>query len=265
MKLRSIISTVAATVAVGAMATTDYNASKSFARLPVSGAPASAIIALPFSGCGDAVEGSIYVTNLVQTTNLENGDTLMHFNGTKWDAWEISGGAWRSIATSTNAAGVTVSPPASEVAINCGEACWLTRKTPSNTFYLYGQVNENKRSVTVAAGTGTKPTYTIVGCPWETGSFDVTTIVGDDGDTVLLMDSTSANASKKIEYTYTGGAWKKKSYTEGAGVTIGGITIPSSGTETYVALGEGDPKTVPAGLGFMYGRKANTTLTINWN
>ena len=264
MKLRSIIRTVAATVAVGAMAT-DYTAGNTFARLPVSGAPASAIIALPFSGCGDAVEGSIYVTNLVQTTNLENGDTLMHFNGTKWDAWEINGGAWRSIATSTTAAGVTVSPPASAVAINCGEACWLNRKTPSNTFYLYGQVNATKKSVTVAAGNGTKPTYTIVGCPWEVGSFDVTTIAGGDGDTVLLMDSTAGNESKKVEYTYMNGGWKKKSYTSGSGVTIGGITIPSSGSETYEALGAGDPKTVSPGLGFMYGRKADSTLTITWN
>jgi len=257
MKLRSIISTVAATVAVGAMATANYDAGNTFARLPVSGAPASAIIALPFSGCGMA-EGSIYVTNLVMTTNLEAGDTLMHFNGTKWDAWEIIGGEWRSIATSTNAAGVTVSPPASEVAINCGEACWLNRKTPSNTFYLYGQVNSTKRSVTVAAGTGTKPTYTIVGCPYEAGDFNVSSIAGAEGDSVILMSST--DASGKVEYVYTSGAWKKW------GVTKAATGFPNFAPAEYgyVALSESEG-VVPAGCGFMYGRKAASTLTINWN
>lgn len=259
MKLRSIISTVAATVAVGAMATTNYDAGNMFARLPVSGAPASAIIALPFSGCGMA-EGSIYVTNLVLTTNLETGDTLMHFNGTKWDAWEISGGEWRSIATSTTAAGVTVSPPASEVAINCGEACWLNRKTPSTTFYLYGQVNATKKSVTVAAGNGTKPTYTIVGCPWEGESFDIKSITNAaDGDTVLLMDS--SNASGKVEYKYssTNGRWEKES----GSASTGTFPVFTPTTPTWVAL-EPSEGIVPAGLGFMYGRKANSTLTINW-
>lgn len=261
MKLRSIISTVAATVAIGAMAT-DYTAGNTFARLPVSGAPASAIIALPFSGCGMA-EGSIYVTNLVLTTNLETGDTLMHFNGTKWDAWEISGGEWRSIATSTTAAGVTVSPPASEVAINCGEACWLNRKTPSNTFYLYGQVNAAKTPVTVAAGTGTTPTYTIVGCPYEAGDFNVSSIAGAEGDTVVLMSNAEGNKAGRVEYTYTNSAWRVyKQTTPASGSPFAPGYTPAVNDWVEVSASEA---TVPAGCGFMYGRKKNETLTINWN
>lgn len=254
MKLRSIIfgSAVAAAATASALTTTN-----TFARLPVTADFASTIIALPFSGCGMA-EGSIYVTNLVMTTNLENGDTLLHKNGNKWDAWEISGGNWRALATSTNASGVTVSAPASEVAINCGEACWLNRKTPSNTFYLYGQVNAAKTPVTVAAGTGTKPTYTIVGCPYEAGDFNVSSIVGAEGDCVILMSST--DASGKVEYVYTSGAWKKW------GVTKAATGFPNFAPAEYgyVAL-SGSEGVVPAGCGFMYGRKAASTLTINWN
>lgn len=254
MKLRSIIfgSAVAAAATASALTTTN-----TFARLPVTADFASTIIALPFSGCGMA-EGSIYVTNLVMTTNLEDGDTLLHYNGTKWDAWEISSGNWRSLATSTTASGVTVSAPASEVAINCGEACWLNRKTPSNTFYLYGQVNAAKTPVTVAAGTGTKPVYTIVGCPYEAGSFNVSSITGDEGDSVILMSS--ADASGKVEYVYTDGAWKKW------GVTKAATGFPNFAPAEYgyVAL-SGSEGVVPAGCGFMYGRKAASTLTINWN
>ena len=265
MKLRSIISTVTATLAVGAMATADYSAGNMFARLPVSGAPASAIIALPFSGCGEPTM-EIYVTNLVMTTNLDAGDTLLYKDdGGTWRGWQInSSHEWESIATSDPRTGISVTPPAEQFKIVCGKACWLNRQTPSKTFYLYGQVNASKTNVTVAAGTASGPTYTIVGCPWETGTFNVTTIVGSEGDTVLLMDSSSGNKSGKIEYTYHNNAWMKKTYTSGSGVTIGTITIPSSGTEVYEEVGSGDPKTVPAGLGFMYGRKATSPLMIQW-
>lgn len=258
MKLRSIICVSAAAAAVSASALTGNN---TFARLPVAGAPASAIIALPFSGCGDATEGSIYVTNLVMTTNLENGDTLLHKNGNKWDAWEISGGKWVSIASSSQASGVTVSAPASEVAINCGEACWLNRNTPANTFYLYGQVNSTKKSVTIPAGNGTTPTYTIVGCPWEVGSFDVTTIAGADGDTILCM---ADNDAGKVEYRCDGGVWKT------ATTTTREVTVPKflgggTSTITDTVWSAAGAVNVPAGLGFMYGRKAASALTINWN
>lgn len=255
MKLRSIIfgSAVAAAATASALTTTN-----TFARLPVTANFASTIIALPFSGCGMA-EGSIYVTNLVMTTNLQNGDTLLYKDGSTWYAWEISGGNWVSVSAATQASfKPTVTPPASEVALACGTACWLNRATPSNTFYLYGQVNAAKTPVTVAAGTGTKPTYTIVGCPYEAGDFNVSSIAGAEGDSVILMSST--DASGKVEYVYTSGAWKKW------GVTKAATGFPNFAPAEYgyVAL-SGSEGVVPAGCGFMYGRKAASTLTINWN
>ena len=253
MKPRSIICASVLAMGVTASALTTTN---TFARLPVESPYASTIIALPFSGCGMA-EGSIYVTNLVMTANLEAGDTLLYYNGTKWDAWEIVGGNWSSIATSTKVNGVNVTPPASEVAIACGKACWLNRKTPSNKFYLYGQVNAAKTDVEVAAGTGSTPTYTIVGCPYEAGTFDIKNIVGEEGDTILLM---ATNAAGKVEYTYKDHAWRKYVQTAPASGAFPQFTPANYGWE---ALGASDGL-VPAGCGFMYGRKADSSLTITW-
>ena len=253
MKLRSIIfgSAVAAAATASALQTVN-----TFARLPVTSPYASTIIALPFSGCGMA-EGSIYVTNLVMTTNLENGDTLLYKDGSNWKAWEISGGEWIGVTTSTKKGGVTVTPNASAFAIDCGKACWLNRKTPSNTFYLYGQVNAEKTDVAVAVGNGTKPAYTIVGCPYEAGEFDIRNINGAlNGDTVLLMAN---NAEGKVEYKYVSGAWKKESSTPATG------SFPNftPGTSEWVDLDSSEGK-VPAGCGFMYGRLSSTPLTITW-
>jgi len=262
MKLRSIISTVAATVAVGAMAT-DYTAGNTFARLPVTANYASTIVALPFSGCGMA-EGSIYVTNLVMTTNLDEGDTLMHFNGTTWDAWEIDDkGKWRGLNTSTTAGGLAVTAPASEVAINCGEACWLTRKTPSNKFYLYGQVNAAKTDVTVKSS-ASKVLYTIVGCPYEAGDFDITGITGAaPGDTIQCMAN---NEKGYVEYLYTNSNWCAAQTTVTSSklpaVLGGGETAVTNTTWTAISAGT---VRVPAGCGFMYGRAKNAgNLSITW-
>ena len=260
MKLRSIIFGSAVAVAATASALTTTN---TFARLPVTANYASTIIALPFSGCGMA-EGSIYVTNLVMTTNLEKGDTLLYKDGSSWKAWEIdASGKWVGVTTST-AGGVSVTPPASEVALACGTACWLNRQTPSNTFYLYGQVNAAKTPVTVAAGTGTKPTYTIVGCPYEAGDFNVKGITGAEGDTVVLMSNAEGNKAGRVEYTYTNTAWrvyKETTPASGSSPFAPGYT-PAVSDWVEVSASEA---TVPAGCGFMYGRKKNETLTINWN
>ena len=209
-------------------------------------------------------EGSIYVTNLVMTTNLQDGDTLLYKDGSTWYAWEISGGNWVSVSAATQESfKPTVTPPASEVALACGTACWLNRATPSNTFYLYGQVNAAKTPVTVAAGTGTKPTYTIVGCPYEAGDFNVKGITGAEGDTVVLMSNAEGNKAGRVEYTYTNSAWRVyKQTTPASGSPFAPGYTPAVNDWVEVSASEA---TVPAGCGFMYGRKKNETLTINWN
>ena len=271
MRLHSIICVSAiAAIAATASATTDYySAPNTFCRLAVASSKASTIVAIPFSNCGGA-EGQIFVTNLVMTTGLAVDDTLLYNDGTGWYAWEIKnvGGqnVWQSVDTSTKKGGVNVTSAAGVTTLDCGRACWLVRgdTSKSNPIYLYGQVNSAKTDVTIAAGDGSKPTYTIVACPSEAADFNITTIAGYEGDTVILPSATDIG---KIEYKYTGGAWKKPTAVAGDTVTLpdwlGGGTTTVTNT-VWAALEAGDVKTVPAGTGFMYGRVKNEALTLTW-
>ena len=261
MKLRSIICASAAAAAMVASAGT-VTAGNTFARLPVSSTFESTIIALPFSGCGED-QMQIYVTNLVQTTNLTDGDTLLWKNASgTWYAWEFNGTAWAAVRTAT-VNGSDVTTPANETAIPCGQACWLNRQNAASqpVFYLYGQVNTSKRSVEVAAGTGTQPTYTIVGYPYEAAPLNLATWTGGNvGDTILVPESGNNFGYK--EYRRGASKWQVSTPTYSTKIN------PRTKKETTVITGytyADTSDTIAAGLGFMYGRLANSALTLNWN
>ena len=261
MKLRSIICASAAAAAMVASATT-VNGGNTFARLPGSSTFESTIIALPFSGCGED-QMQIYVTNLVQTTNLTDGDTLLWKNASgDWIGWEFDGTKWVAIRTANQTA-YNAGQPANETAIPCGQACWLNRSNAATkpVFYLYGQVNTSKRSVEVAAGTGTQPTYTIVGYPYEAAPLDLATWTGgNEGDTILVPESGNNFGYK--EYRRGASKWQVSTPTKTK------KTNPRTGKTTTVVTGytyEDTSDTIAAGLGFMYGRLANSALTLNWN
>jgi len=262
MKLRSIICASAAAAAIAAGATV-VESSTTFARVAVDSNFAASLISIPLNGCGNADENpAIYVTNLVMTTNLAEGDTLLWKHSGNWYAWDIDNeGKWRSISTSGKT-GQTLSTLANETAIPCGEACWLYRATPSNKIYLYGQVNKQKRSVQVAAGGANGPSYTIVGCPVETNFY----LAGwapsgiQNGDSILLP---ADNEKGTIEYRYNSG-WKK-SYQQ-----VETVINPRTGASsevtntTWTAIGASEV-VIPGGCGFMYGRaKGKTAYELTW-
>ena len=257
MKFRSLICISAIAAASAAFA---LNGTNTFARLKVNSSFSSTIIALPFSGCGEA-EMEIYVTNLVQTTNLSTGDTLLWKNASgDWLGWEFDGTKWAAISTA-NQTTYNAGCPAEETAIPCGQACWLNRSSTTNPFYLYGQVNNSKRSVSVTRGTGTKPTYTIVGYPYEAAPLNLATWTGgEEGDTILVPESGNNFGYK--EYRRGASKWQVSTPTTET------RTNPRTGKTTTVVTGytyTDTTDTIAAGLGFMYGRLANSDLTLNWN
>lgn len=258
MKLRSLICVSAVAAAMSAAATTTVTSGNTFCRFPVTSGFTNTIIALPFSGCGES-QMQIYVTNLVMTANLSNGDTLLWKSGSQWYGWEISGGNWVPIATANQTAwnaGVL----AEETAIPCGQACWLNRSNTAQPFYLYGQVNTNLAAVTVAAGTGSTPTYTLIGYPTEQTALDLSAWnKGNNGDVIVVPAS---NAQGYKEYCRVDDAWKTKSVsTSTQTITRNGRTKTVTTTSvSYVATTSED--TIAPGLGFMYGRLAASALEL---
>ena len=271
MKLRSIICASAVAAAMAASATVTVTGGNTFARLPVTTSYTNSIIAIPFSGCGESGT-QIFVTNLVQTTNLAQGDTLMYKEGNNWYAWEINAsGNWQALATteSTTVGGVTFTPSANATALACGKACWLYRSNPSATVYLYGQTNGVLPSVEIAAGTSSAMTYTIVGYPNEAAALDLATwhpANATNGD-LLIIPATGATGQKT--YKYNGSAWTKKTASTSTSMTnpfakIGGASNTVT-TYTDTPITEVGTETIPAGCGFMYGRSKNAAaFTLAW-
>ena len=266
MKLRSLIC-VSAVAAVSAAFALDGG--NTFARLKVASDVKDSIIAIPFAGCGEST-AEIYVTNLVMTTGLANGDTLMYNNGSAWYAWEIQGasggtaGHWVGVSTSSKTT-QTLATPAEEFKVACGKACWLLRST-TGSYYLYGQVTNVLQGVTVAGATsGNAVAYTIIAKPSESTPLDLNTWKGaatgiGNGDMLLVPDSSKATG--QVTYKYNGSAWTAATLTT-TSVTNARTKVVSEVTNTtWTAITSS--VTIPAGKGFMYGRKNTEGATLAW-
>lgn len=256
MKLRSLICVSAVAAASAAFALDGGN---TFARLKVTSDLENSIIAIPLAGCGET-DAKIYVTNLVMTTGLSAGDTLMYNDGTSWYAWEIKNGAWSPVAAGDKN-GVTVAAP-NAYKMDCGRACWLVRSSTSNPIYLYGQVKAAQPSVTVYGATGSNQFgYTIIAKPSESSALDLSAwkpanaVTGD-----VLLVPTSANFKGQVTYQWDGSKWTEatQSVTEKKNPRTGQMSYVTNTTWTATSA------TIPAGKGFMYGRKATGTATLAW-
>ena len=268
MKLRSLIcvSAIAATAASFAI-----DGGNTFARLKVTSDVKDSIIAIPFAGCGEST-AEIYVTNLVMTAGLANGDTLMYNNGTAWYAWEIQGasgntaGHWVGVSTSSKTT-QTLAAPAEEFKVACGKACWLLRST-TGAYYLYGQVTNVLQGVRVAgAASANAVAYTIIAKPSESTPLDLNDWKGaakgiGDGDTLLVSDASKATGQVTYKYSTTAGAWTQ------ATLTTTEVTNPRTKqtslvtNTTWTAISSS--VTIPAGKGFMYGRKGTSYADLAW-
>ena len=264
MKLRSLICVSVAAVAMVAAAALETG--NTFARLKVDSALNNEIIAIPFAGCGED-SAHIYVTNLVMTAGLANGDTLMYKDGTDWYAWEISGGSWIPLTTAT-AERLKVTPAAGSTQLDCGKACWLIRSNPG-VCYLYGQVNGTMpASVDVpGAASADAVAYTIIAKPLEKTPVDLLTWHPSEaatGDTLLVPVSTNVNAMGQVTYKYdaTIPAWKAatQTTTQKTSARTGELIWVTNTTWTAISTST----TIPAGKGFMYGRKGTEGATLAW-
>ena len=260
MNMKSLLAIAGITATSVACAT--VTSQNTLCRIAVNSTAKSIILALPLQTVG-GTEMSIKVTDLVMTTNLDEGDSLLAWNATEstWDAWVInSSGNWAS-ATSVSGFDVNTSPAAEETALACGKAVWLNRPDPAEgsrtnartlPVYLYGQYFTSGASTTVAASGSTFVGPCATTALPINGNDGLTSkkTVGEfaDGDQIVVVNTGNTNTGRKT-YTYKTGV---------------GFATQSYDTEAHTVSWTATTDTIPVGLGFMYVRKANTGLTFTW-
>lgn len=245
MNMKSILFAATAALAVSLQA--EVTANNTLCRIEVSSAAKSVIVAVPLVAVGGSDESSVKVTNYIMTTNLQEGDSILQWNGEAWEGWVINKeGAWEA-ATSVSLGGVTTAEAASGSALSRGAAVWLNRPkiTEAASFYLYGQVSSKEVKLQAQAGG-----YTLLSNP-TTAELDFSSLKWNDcskGDQILFAGSDG----KMKSYTYripTDGAelaWCKKTFTVNGEYTAA----------TWTAITTGDVVLAP-GAGFWYNSKGS--------
>lgn len=255
MNLKSILAlTTLAAVGTVSAAVTSAN---TLCRIEVNSGAKSTIIGIPLTKISATQNQDIPVTSLVLTDNLEVGDTIQHWNGSKWDAWVIADvdgvKTWQPtiIAEGNN---VSTSAPAANTALARGDAIWVNRNSNSadltKPFYVYGQVGWKGPGsvITIPAGTADAPVYTLVGNPLLQ-SFPLSAIqpsygTGDStiavGDKVVFVNSQNDFGYNEYTWQTVSGtetqAWCVKGrYTENGTRRIGWVAVDES-----VVIGPGE-------------------------
>ena len=251
MNAKTILSltVLGAVTAASAAVTTD----NTLCRIEVASGTKNTIVAVPLVKIGTAGD-AIPVTDLVLTDNMSERDTILHWNGSAWDAWVISGGKWTPTVISEGSKNST-SAPAEGTALARGDAIWVNRANPTVTegevtrakpFYIYGQVATTDSPATLPAIVG--GAYTMMG---NTALADkkISTLEfpGERqpvaGDKIVW--SNSANGTGVTQYEYKeGNGW---GFYKSTVVLKNGRKVISS---VWTSVGDAD--VIPAGQGFWY-------------
>ena len=186
----------------------------------------------------DLTGGALVVSNLVKTTNLTAGDTLMAFTNGVYETWTLDENKHWVAPTTTLSIGAggdqsqSAGTPASQFTLGVGSGIWVSRTASgvSSPFYVYALHPESTTS-TVAGGS-----TALLGNPKQSNAAPtVTGCVSND----QIVVATTGIAKR---YTYNGSAWTSWS---GINMTTG---LP----------------TIAAGTGFWYISKGSGAVTISW-
>ena len=250
MKVKSIafLMALAAIPAFGDPAVTSEN---TFGVLKVSCAAKKVIIATPWVECGSA-DSSVKITNLVMTAGLSDGDAVLVYDTVqkRFKSWIISGGIWSSTPVVSGVGTVDTGDAAHE-AIARGQAFWFIKSdyTSGNyDLYLYGQDTSATATSTIAGGTSTTPTYSLVASPKATSA-----------DLNSATFSVPASTADEIQVPNPGAPVTKYTYKSGQGWGTTQTVVDNGNSVRKWQLG----CTIPAGRGFWYVSKS-ATRTITW-
>lgn len=214
MNIKSLL-TLATLTAAGTAAAAVYS-NNTLCRIEINSAAKSTIVAVPLAkvGTGDPTKvgtgDPIPVTELVLTDNLENGDTLLHWNKTdeNWEAWSVNGSAWKPL-TITQGMDTTWTKGADTATLARGDAIWVNRSNTSKSFYIYGQVATGGETTVVPPTDPATVAYTMMAAPTtDKDGFQLNTLVGKkttgsfaDGD-MIVVSNPSDSKFGRMEYTF---------------------------------------------------------------
>lgn len=263
MNMKSLIALTALTAAGAASAA--VTSGNTLCRIEIDSGATNTIVAVPLVKIGDG--SAIPVTELVLTDNLSTGDTLLHKNGNKWEAWVVANSAWTPL-TIVEGMDASWTKGAADATLSRGDAVWVNRQDPTKKFYVYGQVTTDAATATALAGSSNSPAYTMMSAPTtDPAGFQLNTLVQRktdgafaDGDTIVVVDSSNAQFGRK-EYVYKSdkGAFCTLTATTST-ITIGGVQYTSVTGQTWTLVA--DTVKIPVGAGFWYVSKGgNPTFT----
>lgn len=237
-----------------------------FGVLKVSSSCTNTIIAVPWADYSKDIDNppEITATNLVKTSNLKKGDTILAYAGGKYDAWELDadGGKWVATKMWTTLGpdedGSTTSATAF---IKRGKAFWLVRKgadtRDDKAIYLYGQAATNDVEVEVASGSVTAPTSMLIANPF---AFDLNLnggLVATSGK-IEIGEGSAYTKGDSISFTDDSGKLVVAYYDDN-----GWYVRKVSGGRSMTVTKERDVE-LPAGTGFWYERHGNEPLTLTF-
>ena len=203
--------------------------------LAITNAPATTIIGVPFKSLAD--DGSISVSNLVQTANLSEGDELKAFDADgKLHSWTLTDGAWVPDYVS-GGTGTEMSEDADKIKLARGKGVWLTRKDPK------ASVEAAETELDVATDEAPKAWNMVAPPSVEPVKLnDVFTV--DDGSTIQVPPAREGGIPRN--YTFKNGKW--------------GYDGSENGIPKRI-----ESDTLPPGRGFWYINKSkDPNKKINW-
>lgn len=251
MKKLILSLTLAGAAALAAKAST-VSSANTFGVLKVASSAKQTIIAVPWVAVSTEQSSPIAIANLVMTSNLTVDDMLYYYNGSTYDAWQLTQESpeadkvWTSVKSVT-ANGITSSDNPTTTTVLRGKALILVRNNVSDpSIYLYGQYTPGTASTTVTAGTHEQNVWNLL----APSSAEDTVVSSESADKTCMTGNPSnddyimlSNEPAKL-YKYKNGKW---AYTvkklNGAEIT------------TYL--------TIPAGIGAWY-VSAGGSPTFNW-
>lgn len=257
MNMKSLIALTALTAAGAASA--EVISGNTLCRIEVDSGATNTIVAVPLVKIGDG--SAIPVTELVLTDNLSNGDTLLHKNGNKWEAWVVANSAWTPL-TIVEGMDASWTKGAANATLSRGDAVWVNRQDPTKKFYIYGQVTTAAATATALAGSSNSPAYTMMSAPTtDPAGFQLNTLavkrsagVFADGDKIVVVDPNAR--LKRREYTYKTSTGNFSVESDVLDPTYG---YPNGVTWTAV----GNDVLIPVGCGFWY-VSVGGNPTISW-